>query len=300
MTELKVFIAGSTALEPVRDAVRSALSNVSIQYEELGYVIKSYSFENFANSLSIDGRQKDYNDFIREDADYVIFIMDKVLGEKTMEEFECAIDSLYTHQRPKIFVYNNISSGTENEVIRHLKSRLSQLNQYWTDYIDGQLKHIVTVNFNQELFNLIKNNIQRPLDEREEVIRRGKNLYNSLNEAVTAVIEMVQNMVDDGVEFKKQIEANESLKQALLDTRKVIPNELHDEAFSIAKDYVQNGFNWVLKKVREDIANGKEMYSHEELLALQHKITHELIPLREASDRINAFGAKLADYLNSI
>lgn len=300
MKELKVFIAGSIALEPVRDAVKSALSNVSIQYEDLGYVIKSYSFENFANSLTIDGRQKDYNDFIREDADYVIFIMDKVLGKKTMEEFECAIESLHVHKRPKIFVYNNTSSGPGNEVIQHIKSRLTQLNQYWTDYVDGQLKHIVTVNFNQELLNLTKNNIQKPVEDRVEIIRKGKELYNCINVSVEAVAGMVQTMVDEGIEFTKQVKATEALKKALLDTRHVLPKELHSEAFSIAMDYVQNGFNWMLDKVRTDVEQGVDGYSQEELLALHHKMTHELIPLREAEARINAFGARLSDYLNSI
>ena len=84
-TELKVFIAGSLALEPVRDAVRSSLLNVNHKYDRYGYSIKSYTFENFENSLCNDGRQKDYNDFIRNHADFVIFILDGILGEKTLE-----------------------------------------------------------------------------------------------------------------------------------------------------------------------------------------------------------------------
>ena len=272
MKELKVFIAGSTALESVRDAVRAALSNVSIQYEKLGYTIKSYTFENFSNSLTVAGRQNDYNDFIREDADYVIFIMDKVLGEKTMEEFECAIESLHAHNRPKIFVYNNTSSGQGNEVIQHIKSRLSQLNQYWTDYIDGQLKLLVTLNFGKELFDMLLNTVRRPVSGSAEIIE----LYNRLNESVTAVAGMVQTLVDEGIEFTKQVKATEALKKALLDTRGILTKELYDEAFSITMDYVQNGFNWVINKVRDDISQGTQSYSEEELLAMHHKLTHEI------------------------
>ena len=37
-----------------------------------------------------------------------------------------------------------------------------------------------------------------------------------------------------------------------------------------------------------DMEQGVDGYSQEELLAMHHKLTHELIPLREAEDRVNA------------
>ncbi|MEE0237009.1 MAG: hypothetical protein UD961_12750 [Bacteroidales bacterium] len=45
-TELKVFIAGSLALEPVRDAVRSSLLNVNHKYDRLRKQFRKCAMQN--------------------------------------------------------------------------------------------------------------------------------------------------------------------------------------------------------------------------------------------------------------
>lgn len=321
--ELKVFIAGSLELEPVRDAVRSSLLNVSHKYDRLGYTIKSYTFENFENFLCNDGRQKEYNDFIRNEADFVVFILDGKLGEKTLEEFEHAIAGLKENNKPKIFVYNNIDAKTDNEVIQLFKQRMIELNQYWTDYGNGQLKNIVRANFDDAVFKIIYPPVEMPkYDGRksplsdsdafenatrkidilfnEYTIKTGSELNCALQDSIKSTIAMVQNIADGDIEFKQQNYCNNNLMKALRRSQAVLPQELYETAYNIAVDYTQKGYNWVLNKIREAMSSGQEHFENEELQAMHDTLTHDIVNIEEANRRINQFIKELTTYLNSL
>lgn len=320
--ELKVFIAGSLALEHVRDAVRSALMNVSFKYEKMGLALKSLTFENFDNSICEDGRQMDYNDFIKNKADFVIFILDGDIHDKTLEEFEYAIDGFRTFKRPKIFVYNNIESDTGNEVIKRFKQRMTELNQYWTDYRPGQLKSIVRTNFDDALFNIMHQNLEAPKFDaskslgpswvsnydarkldilfKQYTLSSANELYDSLVSSTKSVLMMIQSMADEGPEFKMQKRYTEDLMNALNKNREILPQDLYEIAYDIAVDYPQKGFNWVLDKVRTSIAAGKENFNSTELQALHDELIHDIINWEDAQNRINNFSDKLTEYLNSL
>lgn len=299
MANIKVFIAGSLALENDRDAVRSALVNVGISYERHDLSITSYTCENFKNYINAEGRQVDYNKFIEETADYLIIIMNEDLHPKTLEEFECARRSYLQYNRPKIFVYNNTSVGPGSATILELKKKMKELNQYWTDYIDGQLKLLVENNFSRELLEMVNAPHRTIEDEKKEKITAVTSLYGDLSHALKAVASMVQTLVDDGCPvFKKQVEAVQKLKYTLHVTKDFLPQKLYNEAFDIAVEYIETAYNWVLGKIRTDMANGVTTYSQQELIAMHEVVTCDLIPLDEVQGRIDAFRAKLADYLD--
>lgn len=101
---IKVFIAGAKRLKEERSLLREELSKVENQHN---LDIRSLTFEDFATSLTgaDKGRQADYNKFIENEANVVVFIFDSTAGEITEEEFDIAYNSLKVNKHPDIFVY---------------------------------------------------------------------------------------------------------------------------------------------------------------------------------------------------
>lgn len=150
---IKVFIAGSKRLQSLRQIARSALMGITNKSQK-GYIIKALTFEDFAVSITDTGRQADYLDFIRNEADYAIFLLDSKVGGITFEEFEVALSSFKSHKRPKIFVYNKLHSSfyrlfiTESDDLKRIKSSIDEYNQYYTDYAtEKELELLISHSF---------------------------------------------------------------------------------------------------------------------------------------------------------
>lgn len=130
----KVFIAGSTALERERDSIIAVLSDIKNQ-SNIDFLTSS--FKVFSRSFCPEGRQNDYNSFIKKEADSVIFILDGGIGGITYDEFKIAIESYENSKRPKIFVYNNKTNEEQScPEITNIKERINLCHQYYTDYRD--------------------------------------------------------------------------------------------------------------------------------------------------------------------
>ena len=84
-------------------------------------------FEDFQTSLTgkEKGRQEDYNRFIKEKADIVIFVFSSIAGRIT-EEFDVAYNSFQTNNRPEIFVYVKKQFFIFDKRLRNIKERFSQ------------------------------------------------------------------------------------------------------------------------------------------------------------------------------
>lgn len=130
---IHVFIAGSKELKNERDLIRVELSKLANAFN---LDIRPHSFEDFKASLKGQhgGRQADYNKFIRDVADVVIFIFDSKAGSITEEEFDVAYDSLAESKRPDIFVYGrNMSS--EDLTLKKIKEKIFCYGQeYYVEY----------------------------------------------------------------------------------------------------------------------------------------------------------------------
>ena len=79
-------------------------------------------------------RQANYNRFIRDKADVVVFIFDSKAGSITEEEFDVAYDSLAENKRPDIFVYGrNMSS--DDHTLKKIKEKIFSYGQeYYVEY----------------------------------------------------------------------------------------------------------------------------------------------------------------------
>lgn len=135
MKELKVFIAGSKALDKERAMIRSALQILS-NTNSKHILIRTYTYEEFGTSFTREGRQTEYDRFIKEDADYVIFIIDGKIGGITRNEFDIAWNAFMKNgKKPSIYVYHKQDSSSPAE-IQDVVNKINQCNQYYTDYRD--------------------------------------------------------------------------------------------------------------------------------------------------------------------
>lgn len=147
---INVFVAGAKVLSIERDAVISALSHIA-NNSSRDYAFRVKTYEDFDRSLIDEGRQNEYNDFISNDAEYAIFILDNAVGGITFEEFEVAMKAYKEKRKPEIFVYSrkdkNIFRKQSREVVA-IRKHLSEIGQYYIEYKDtDDLKNQVSQDF---------------------------------------------------------------------------------------------------------------------------------------------------------
>lgn len=298
METIKVFIAGSKSLSIERDAVRAVLSSLNNIVP-----IASYSFEDFERSLTPEGRQADYNAFIRDEADYVIFIIDQGVGKITLEEFDVAMNTYKEAGRPEIFVFlkiNNELSPEKNEVIR----RVNELKQYYTEYYDvNNLKALVKEDFYKILLNKTKVSAHKPVAApvpKYKVVETVKKLHVSLINATKSILSMVQNLADTGnLSFPNQVAATSDLMDNMQMASFVLPKHIYAEIERFAINYPQKGYNTVLNILRERVNQGVASLNKSELEALHSELL-KAMPVEETQDKLNALIHTIQDYCNSL
>ena len=131
---LRVFIAGAKKLKLERLLLREQLSKLSNQFN---LDIRTVTFEDFQTSLTgkEKGRQEDYNRFIKEKADIVIFVFSSIAGRITEDEFDVAYNSFQTKNRPEIFVYVKKQFFIFDKRLRNIKERFfSENKEYYVEY----------------------------------------------------------------------------------------------------------------------------------------------------------------------
>lgn len=130
MKNIQIFVAGSKDLVKERDCLKVVVSDLNSLKKRRDCVFTLHSYEFFNDD------QDEYNRFIENEADIVIFILDGRIGEKTEEEFLKATDSYNKNRRPKIMVFlKNAASQTED--IGRIKGLIAGRlggSKYYVDY----------------------------------------------------------------------------------------------------------------------------------------------------------------------
>lgn len=128
--KFKCFIAGSLALSIERNALIATVSKMYNRWESEWFRITSYTFEDFNRDVVPGGQQMLYDKFIENDADWCIFIISNGIGEKTLNEYKVAMNSLKKHGHPKILFLAS-SEPTNDETLSIIKKEIMDANQYW-------------------------------------------------------------------------------------------------------------------------------------------------------------------------
>lgn len=129
MRKIKIFVAGSKDLSRERDAIKILANDLNSLYNAEDVMIIIHSYEHFSDN------QEDYNRFITDEADIVIFILDGQIGDKTEEEFMKATESFNSHGRPEVMVFLREfekMSGDIGRIQGLIAARLG--NRYYVDY----------------------------------------------------------------------------------------------------------------------------------------------------------------------
>ena len=151
---IKCFIAGSKALQHERDALRAVTSIMYNKWASKKFRILSYTFEDFERAVVIGGQQQKYNEFITEEANWALFIINGQVGGFTIEEYRKAMNTYKCKGRPKILIM--AQSGSENnENVAEIKREIDKEQQYWNDYNDiNEMKHIFESTLNWDLIEM--------------------------------------------------------------------------------------------------------------------------------------------------
>ena len=159
---IKVFIAGSTRLVAERDALRSVIGQMYNKYKEDNLLIEAYSFDDFPREFTEGGHQKLYDEFIRQEANWVVFITDGDMGEKTIWELENAINAYKSDKRPKILMYSKLEKTPSSLQMSSFKKLLFEENQYWIDYSSlDDIKTSFRDHLQWDLYNLMKSQYKK-------------------------------------------------------------------------------------------------------------------------------------------
>lgn len=120
MKTLTVFIAGAKNLQPLRLKLKALANDLNNEYRKDGkdLTVNMVSYENFTD------RQSDYDKFIVEEADLVLFLLDGRIGEKTEGEYLLTMKANKEHGHPDCYVFLH-DFETATPEIKHIEDMMS-------------------------------------------------------------------------------------------------------------------------------------------------------------------------------
>lgn len=158
IVKYKCFIGGSTTLTSERNAVRAALGQLYNKWEDERLIVSAFTFEDFSNAQH---QQERYFNFISNEAKCTIFIIDDVVGPKTLDEYRLAYATYCSLKtRPMIFVYAN--EMTMNPSVAEFKKEVLNNNSYWRNYKDIEsLMSGIRLDIDAELFAIFRMGLKK-------------------------------------------------------------------------------------------------------------------------------------------
>ena len=150
MNIVSIFIAGAKGLEKQRLGLKALVNDLNTKYgrQKLKVSLVAHSYENFGES------QADYNAFIENHADLVVFVLEEKIGKKTEEEFLLATKTYNKYKRPKIITFVH-SFCERTQEIDHIEQLVTNnTDQYYVEYKN-----------NEELFALAKERFNSFVEE---------------------------------------------------------------------------------------------------------------------------------------
>ena len=133
-TNIICFMAGSIALEQERDAFRAIVSKADNKWVSCN--IKSFDYQDFKRAYSELGHQQEYNQFIANRTDFMIFVLTGNMGDKTREELETAAEAYGRIKRPEIVIYVQTEAFDNNALGDGVMEWIDEKKIYCVKYED--------------------------------------------------------------------------------------------------------------------------------------------------------------------
>ncbi len=100
-TSITIFVSGSKKLKEHRLRLKALVNNLNGENRLKGHTVTLNMF----SYVNLGDNQSDYDDFIRDKSDIVMFIIEDKMGDKTKEEFLLASEAHKKKGHPKLFVF---------------------------------------------------------------------------------------------------------------------------------------------------------------------------------------------------
>ena len=172
---IPIFIAGATGLKKEREQLMALSSEITSKYQNNGYdiVVLMDSFETLGDKKEV------HNDYIKNKADIVLFILEDKMGNFTEDEYKLAQEVSQSNKSNSptnhVFIKDyDINHPTPD--IMKVDKIMAEYGSFYTRYIDQEdLKHKV------------KTFIEKYLDKRIKEFKRKTNIFKNIGFITTVL-----------------------------------------------------------------------------------------------------------------
>ena len=157
--DITIFVSGSKRLKEHRLRLKALVNNLNGENRMKGIPITLNMF----SYVNLGDNQTDYDDFIKNKSDIVIFIIEDRIGDKTREEFLLATQEHKKTGKPKnlVFIKESQSKAPEIEEVERLVNENS--DSYYIDYSNLEdLEYKVKERLMQEVDSLMAKSNSSP------------------------------------------------------------------------------------------------------------------------------------------
>lgn len=190
-TPIKIFVAGPIKLEEPREMVKAIANEINTECQENGYEINVV-----VRTHTMNNHQDVFEEYIRNEADIVLFVLKDSLEGKTLDEYRCAASqyNLSSRQRPVFHVFLG-QYGEKTSKIEDLENEMKSPDQvYYTLYTS---KDDLRVKIKDEIENyvnkLIAKRVKADNAQFKEIISEKENEIITHNETINKLERVTAN-----------------------------------------------------------------------------------------------------------
>lgn len=134
MKKIHIFVAGAKDLKQQRTALKALGNDINAEYDHSGNdtTLSIRTYENFGEN------QDEYNKFIQEKADLIIFVLEGKIGPYTEKEFFVAYQQLKQEKHPQIMVFLKEFTDQTPDILYIEGLLKGSINQFYVSYKNNE------------------------------------------------------------------------------------------------------------------------------------------------------------------
>ena len=183
---VKIFIGGSIKLINEYNTIISSCYQINKDLYHDNIRISVHTYGNLS-----DSRER-IDDFIKNEADIIIFVLDDKMGYETELEFRLAAETFLVHKRPEIMFYlRKNHNDITPEIARLQRLLMNGANMYYTEYSTLiELEHLVEEGIRKHILKLKEENrFNSAKTQKEEKKNNGIFRYKQKDKTKNKIIE---------------------------------------------------------------------------------------------------------------
>lgn len=134
MKKIHIFVAGAKDLKQQRTALKALGNDINAEFEHSGNdtSLSIRTYENFGEN------QEEYNTYIQDKADLIIFVLEGKIGPYTEKEFLVAHQQLKLKKHPQILVFLKEFTEQTAEILYIEGLLKGSINQFYVSYKNNE------------------------------------------------------------------------------------------------------------------------------------------------------------------